>query len=190
MRHWGSLLAACVACAGYFVVAPAQARIAQLNAQADAARAQLLADGANTRDAERLRRLRGDLAARLAGIELGTDRAAVISAFLRDVEARASAHDIRLVSVEAESGTGAVARAAEPFASTSLDLVLQGRYGAILETIAALSRSRVLMTIRESSIDRAKGRQDERSPVLSVQLKVAVYSLQLAPPGPHATDAT
>jgi hypothetical protein len=104
---------------------------------------------------------------------------------------------VRLLSVQNQLGAagttgsrplaGSAVASSDLFEAISLDVVLQGRYSQVLQTIADLSHSRVLMKIQQSSMDRAKGEQDERSPMLSVQLKVALFYLRVALPSAHAT---
>ncbi|HXP92441.1 MAG TPA: GspMb/PilO family protein [Candidatus Binatia bacterium] len=184
---------------GYFaVVGPSEARLTELDAQSDALLARVLADEQTVKDVDRLNRIQREISGELDGVNLGTDRAGVIAEFLRDVESLAASRRVRLLSVQnqlAAGGAGArpassVSAPSDPFESTSVDVVLQGRYGDVLQTIADLSHSRVLMKIQQSSIDRAKGQQDERSPVLSVQLKLTVFYLRVTLSEGHAAAAT
>jgi hypothetical protein len=196
----GWMLAVAIAGIGYFaVVGPSEAHLAELGVQADALSARILADERAVHDTGRLNQLQRDISSELAGVNMGTDRAGVIAEFLREVETRSRMHRVRLVSVQNEltaagsspRATGGAEVPANPFESAFVDIVLQGRYGAVLQTIADLSRARVLMKIEQSSMDRAKGHQDDRAPLLSVQLKLAVFYLHEAVgPGtnePHAT---
>lgn len=191
------LVAVAIAAAGYFaIVSPAESQIAEIGSQADVLLAHALADERAVKDADRLNRLQHEIGMELAGVNLGTDRSGIIAEFLRDLQALAVAHRVRLLSVQnelASAGTRAVrpAAASDPFEAAAIDVVLQGRYAAVLQTIADLSHSRVLMKIEQSSLDRARGAQDENAPVLSTQLKLVVFYLRASPTNDgHATRAT
>ena len=182
---------------GYFVViAPGEAQIADLNARVDGLLARVLADEQAAKDVDRLNKIQRDIGSELDGVSLATDRAVVMAAFLGDLESRSASRRVRLLSVQNQLGAavatasrpaaGSVAGASDLFDAVSLDVVLQGRYTQVLQAIANLSQSHVLMKIQQSSMDRAKGEQDERSPVLSVQLKVALFYLRAALPIVHA----
>lgn len=189
------VLAVAIAVICYFaVVGPSEAHITDVEERTDALLARVLADEQTAKDMDRLGRLQHDISAELEGVNLGTDRAGVIAEFLRDVETRSRSRRVRLVSVQNElavAGTGSRATSAgaqaDPFEAATVDIVLEGQYGAVLRTIADFSRSRVLMKIQQSSIDRAKGQQDDRAPLLSAQLKLAIFYLRIAPP-PDAYD--
>jgi hypothetical protein len=192
------LLAAAIAGLGYVaVVGPSEVRIADLDERSDALLARVLADEQAAKDVDRLAQLQHDISGELGGVNLGSDRAGVVAEFLRDVEARVRSRHVRLVSVQNASAitsgaTHAVAPTpGDPFEAASVEIVLEGSYDSVLRTIADLSRSRVLMKIEQSSIDRAKGRQDDRSPLLAVQLKLAILYLRAAPlPSSHESRGT
>ena len=190
------LLAVAIAAAGYFaIVSPAELHIAEIGSQADVLLARVLADERAVKDADRLEGLQHEIGVELAGINLGTDRSGIIAEFLRDLQARAVAHRVRLLSVQNElaaaGARSARAAASDPFEAAAIDVVLQGRYAAVLQMIADLSHSRVLMKIEQSSLDRARGVQDEDAPVLSTQLKLVVFYLRASPlTDGHATRAT
>jgi hypothetical protein len=190
-------IAAALAVSGYFaIVAPAEGRIGAIAAQTDALVAQVSADERAVRDADRLNRLQHAIAQELTGVNLGTDRAGIMAEFLRDLHERSAAHRIHLVSVQNELAATTArpvhpALSSDPFETAAVDVVLEGRYAAVLHTIEDLSRSRVLTKIESSSLDRARGTQDESAPVLTTQLKLVVFYLRTSPPSDgHATQAT
>jgi hypothetical protein len=173
-------LAALIVAAGYFaIIAPDEARISDSRARTDALLEQVVADEQTVRNAAQLERVQHDITVDLQGVNLRTDRAGLVAELLRDLERIARGHHARVVSVQTETGP----QAGPPFDTAFLDIGLEGRYDAVLQTMAGLSQARVLTKIMESSVDRAKGRDDELSPLLAVQLKVAVFHLQGLQPG-------
>lgn len=175
----GWLCALACAAAGYVAfVSPLQAEIAELDARSDALAARVTAATRAAEQAVRLESLERTMATELAGIRVGGDRTAVVAEFLRDLAERAAARSVRLVSVHNTAASDVVAApAGEPFEAASLDLVLEGRYAAVLRTLADISRARVLVKVDAGSVERVRGAPDEGPPALSVQLKVTVFSI-------------
>jgi|GEM_PF-2205167 hypothetical protein len=177
------------------IVGPSERRIGAIEAQKDALAARLAADERAIAEAARLDALRRDLRHDLENVDLAADRTVVIADFLRDLERRASARRVALVSIENEL-PGVSARASstlsssDPLESGELDVVLEGNYGSILRTIADLSRSRILLRVEQTSLDRAQGRQDKDAPILSVQLKLTLFSLRPVPVKNDAVRST
>lgn len=192
----GPALAVIVVAAGGYValVQPCEAGIAELTARTEAVAAQVDADERAVRDATRLRRLRGELARELAGVDPRGSETALVAAFLADVERLAGARAVRVVAIKdayplarggipapgASPGTGA------PFDAVPLELRLTGPYRAVLRTIAELPRARVLMRIDETALTRGQTAKAD-GPLLDVALKLTLLALRpIAEPGAPA----
>lgn len=178
VRACWSITAVALTVGCFVVVEPSEAKIAELSTQSQTLDAQLVVDEAAAKNIVRLESTRRDIMQELEGVNLRMDRVGLVAEFLRDVERLASGRDVSLVSVQNElSATNAKARS-DPFDHVVMDLTLQGRYDAVLRTIADLSRARVLARVEQTSIDRVRGSIESKAPMLSMAVKVTVFYLR------------
>lgn len=161
----------------FCVVEPSEAKLVALKERSRILESQLVADEAAANNIGRLAVAQRDITRELEGVNLQTDRVGLVALFLKDVERLAHGESIALISVQNELSSANGPARSEPFDAVVLDLTLQGKYDAILRTVADLSRARVLTRVDETSIDRASG-EVRRVPTLSMQVKVTIFYLR------------
>jgi Tfp pilus assembly protein PilO len=116
-------------------------------------------------------RLRG----RLRTVELDAGRSALVARFLHDAARIAAAHHATIPTITATGTTSPVIppnAPADPLEAIPLEITVEGRYGDVLATVRALSRSRVLAAVDVASL--ARKHADGTDATLTAALHVAL----------------
>jgi hypothetical protein len=159
--------------AGEHRIAQERALEASLAVRLDAAERRLRAQPAAAR-------LRDALRQHVRRFALEGDESALVARFVRNAAAIAARDEVRIVAIAADPAPrvdqpATPGAAPSPFAVTSLDLTLEGRYANVLRTARELSQGRVLARVALEEI--ARTQRDGPGPKVTARLRVQVERL-------------